>query len=214
MHSVLDGVMCDPLGDHWARQVYRRTKSPEGGAAAGNWGSPFIALRPSPPSLRVLNSEPSTSFWSLPTQAPNYLPTFCQIPTFAPLQLDGHWAWPPVRGSPQRTFLPPMYHSEKFWHSEFQVQTLEKLPEYESLNVKKDLLIFFILLRQLGPGPFCQVYDWGNPNILASWIARRVDFGTFCLCRKCLTLTHCLLICTTPKEAKRNVTDKVCQMTF
>ena len=108
MHSVLRRVMCDPLGDHWAQRVYRRTKSPEGGAAAGNWGSPFIALRPSPPSLRVLNSEPSTSFWSLPTQAPNYLPTFCQIPTQSPLQLDGHWAWPPVRRSPQRTFLPPM----------------------------------------------------------------------------------------------------------
>ena len=56
--------------------------------------APLLLYGPAPESS---SSEPSTSFWSLPTQAPNYLPTFCQIPTFASLQLDGHWAWPPVR---------------------------------------------------------------------------------------------------------------------
>ena len=159
MHSVLRRVMCDPLGDHWAPRVYRRTKSPEGGSAAGNWGSPFIALRPARPRSESSTPNPRHPF---DHYLPRLLTTYPHFAKYLPsllysLMAIGHDPlWDVVLNvlSCHLCNVPP-----------WQVLTFKHFFTSASnfiwfwvLNTKTCLMWhsdLFVILRQLGPGLVC-----------------------------------------------------------
>ena len=161
MHSVLRRVMCDPLGDHWAPRVYRRTKSPEGGSAAGNWGSPFIALRPARPRSESSTPNPRHPF---DHYLPRFLTTYPHFAKYLPsllysLMAIGH---DPLWDVESSTYFPAtyvMYHRDKSWHSNIcPITSASNFIWFWVLNTKTCLMWhsdLFVILRQLGPGLVC-----------------------------------------------------------